>query len=400
VVLVCDNSYTWIDGITYVSSNNTATFTITNAVGCDSIVTLNLTIGNSTTGVDNITACDSYTWIDGVTYTASNNSATHTLTNSVGCDSIVTLNLMLNNSTTGVDVITACDSYTWIDGITYTASNNTATHILTNSIGCDSIVTLNLTIINSTTGTDVITACYSYTWIDGVTYTASNSTATHTLTNSIGCDSIVTLNLTINNTTTGTDVITACDSYTWIDGVTYTASNNSATQTLTNAMGCDSVVTLDLTISTIDVSVMQNSPMLTANNSTATYQWIDCNAGNAPIFGETGQSFIATVNGNYAVIIDEGSCSDTSACYAINDVSVPEHDYEIKLYPNPTTNIVVLEMASQGSIRIYSMDGQLVSEYKYYSGVNELFFELVPGMYLVQVVDEEKGVGKQILVVR
>ena len=47
---------------------------------------------------------------------------------------------------------------------------------------------------------------------------------------------------------TGTDVITACDSYTWIDGITYTASNNTATYTLTNINGCDSVVTLDLTI--------------------------------------------------------------------------------------------------------------------------------------------------------
>ena len=117
-----------------------------------------------------------------------------------------------------------CDSYTWIDGVTYTSSNNTATHTLTNSVGCDSVVTLDLTILNSTVGTDVITACDSYTWIDGITYTNSNNAATHTLTNAVGCDSVVTLDLTINYTTTGTDVITACDSLTWIDGVTYTSS--------------------------------------------------------------------------------------------------------------------------------------------------------------------------------
>ena len=50
---VCD-TYTWIDGNTYTSSNNTATFTLTNAAGCDSVVTLDLTILNSTTGVDEI----------------------------------------------------------------------------------------------------------------------------------------------------------------------------------------------------------------------------------------------------------------------------------------------------------------------------------------------------------
>ena len=98
---------------------------------------------------------------------------------------------------------------TWIDGTTSTASNNTATHTLTNILGCDSIVTLNLTINNSNTGTDTQIACNAYTWIDGNTYTTSNNAATHTLTNMLGCDSIVTLNLTINNSNTGTDTQTS-----------------------------------------------------------------------------------------------------------------------------------------------------------------------------------------------
>ncbi|MFN5912298.1 MAG: beta strand repeat-containing protein, partial [Bacteroidota bacterium] len=227
------NSFT-LNTQTYTATG-TYTQTLTNAAGCDSIITLNLIINNSNGSTTSITACNSYTWTNGTTYTASG-TYSQTLTNIVGCDSVATLNLTINNSNTGTDVITACDAYTWINGVTYTANNNTATFTLTNAAGCDSVVTLNLTINNSNTGTDVITACDSYTWIDGVTYTASNNSATFTLTNAAGCDSVVTLNLTINNSTTGTDVITACDSYTWIDGVTYTASNNSATFTLTNAI--------------------------------------------------------------------------------------------------------------------------------------------------------------------
>ena len=121
----------------------------TNAVGCDSVVTLDLTINNSNTGVDVQEHCDTYTWIDGNTYTSSNNTATFTLTNAVGCDSVVTLDLTINNSNTGVDVQEHCDTYTWIDGNTYTSSNNTATFTLTNAVGCDSVVTLDLTINNS-----------------------------------------------------------------------------------------------------------------------------------------------------------------------------------------------------------------------------------------------------------
>ena len=266
----CD-SYTWIDGITYTSSNNTATVLLTASGGCDSLVTLDLTIGTSNTGTDVQTACDSYTWIDGNTYTTSNNSATWTLTNASGCDSTVTLDLTITNSNTGTDVQTACDSYTWIDGNTYTTSNNSATWTLTNASGCDSTVTLDLTITNSNTGTDVQTACDSYTWIDGNTYNTSNNSATWTLTNASGCDSTVTLDLTITNSNTGTDVQTACDSYTWIDGNTYTTSNNSATWTLTNASGCDSTVTLDLTIN--------NTPSFTVSGTDPSV----CNANDGSI---------------------------------------------------------------------------------------------------------------------
>ena len=264
------NSYTWIDGVTYTESNYTATHTLTNAAGCDSIVTLNLTINQSITSTDTHEACNSYTWIDGNTYTESNNTATHTLTSVQGCDSVVTLNLTINQSIISTDVQEACDSFAWIDGNTYTESNNTATHTLTSVQGCDSIVTLNLTVNYSSSVIDTQEACDSYTWIDGNTYTESTDTASYVLTNVAGCDSIITLNLTIHHSSTGIDTHEACDSYTWIDGNTYTESNNTATHTLTNAAGCDSIVTLNLTINystnAIDTQVACDS-----------YTWIDGN---------------------------------------------------------------------------------------------------------------------------
>ena len=217
-ITICDDllPYSW-NGLTFNSAGS-QTATLTSAAGCDSLATLNLTVNLSVTGTDVITSCDSYTWIDGNTYTSSNNTATVMLSTIDGCDSLVTLDLTINNSYSTIDTQGACDSYTWIDGTTYTTSNNTATVMLTSISGCDSLVTLDLTIDNSLTGTDVITACDSYTWIDGTTYTSSNNSATMLLTASGGCDSLATLNLTIGNSNTGTDVITSCDSYTWIDG--------------------------------------------------------------------------------------------------------------------------------------------------------------------------------------
>ncbi|MFN9882056.1 MAG: hypothetical protein ACK53R_01640, partial [Bacteroidota bacterium] len=275
------NSYTWIDGNTYTSSTNTPTFTITLPNGCDSIVTLDLTINNFVTGTDVQTHCTSYTWIDGVTYSASTNTPTFTITLPNGCDSIVTLDLTINNTLTGTDVQTHCNSYTWIDGNTYTSSTNTPTYTITLPNGCDSIVTLDLTINNTLSGTDVQTHCNSYTWIDGVTYSASTNTPTFTITLPNGCDSIVTLDLTINNTLTGTDVQTHCNTYTWIDGNTYTSSTNTPTFTITLPNGCDSIVTLDLTIN----NTLSGTDVQTHCNS---YTWIDGNtytsSTNTPTF--------------------------------------------------------------------------------------------------------------------
>ena len=209
-------------------------------------ITLNFTHCQPLAGHVEVTACDSYEW-NNETYNESGDYQ-HIFTAVNGCDSVVTLHLTINRSNTGIDTQTACNSYEWIDGVTYIESTNEPTFTLTNATGCDSVVTLHLTINHSNTGIDEQTACDSYTWIDGVTYTASTNDPTFTLTNATGCDSVVTLHLTINHSNTGIDEQTACDSYTWIDGVTYTASTNDPTFTLTNAAGCDSVVTLHLTM--------------------------------------------------------------------------------------------------------------------------------------------------------
>ena len=220
-------------------------------------MTLDLTISNTVNGTDTQAACGTFTWIDGNIYTTSNNTASYTFVGGAanGCDSLVTLDLTISNTVNGSDTQASCGPFTWIDGNTYTTSNNTATFTIVGGAanGCDSLVTLDLTISNAVNGTDQQAACESYTWIDGNTYSTSNNTATYTIVGGAanGCDSLVTLDLTISNTVNGTDQQAACESYTWIDGNTYTTSNNTATYTIVGgaANGCDSLVTLDLTIS-------------------------------------------------------------------------------------------------------------------------------------------------------
>ena len=261
--------------------------------------------------------------------------------------------ISIGSVSASMDIITACDSYTWIDGITYTTSNNSATHVIPNAAGCDSIITLNLTINISSSSTDIQSACISFTWIDGINYTASNNSATFNIVGGAanGCDSLVTLDLTIINSTTGTDTRTECYSYTWIDGNTYTASNNTATHNIVGgaANGCDSLVTLDLTINNVsDVTTTTSGITITANNTSATYKWLDCDNNNAVIGGETGQSFTASTNGNYAVELTENGCVDTSLCVAITTVGIIENSFgsDLIIYPNPTSGNFSIDLGA------------------------------------------------------
>ncbi|MBI2281997.1 MAG: gliding motility-associated C-terminal domain-containing protein, partial [Bacteroidetes bacterium] len=320
-------------------------------------------------------ACDTYTWIDGNIYTSNNNTATHTLINSVGCDSVITLNLTINNATTSTDVQTACDTYTWIDGNTYTSNNNTATHTLINSVGCDSVITLNLTINNATTSTDVQTACDTYTWIDGNTYTSNNNTATHTLINSVGCDSVITLNLTINNATTSTDVQTACDTYTWIDGNIYTSNNNTATHTLINSVGCDSVITLNLTINTGVTAMLDVTPssgfmpldVVFSNGSSPSlvYLWDFGDGTTISSVFESNHTYTSLGNFLATLIVTDGTCFDTAtviievqgiSSILIPNVFTPNGDGSNDVFIVDGTNLesVEAEIFNRWGLKMYS----------------------------------------------
>ena len=274
--------------------------------------------------IDQLIGCSPFTWIDGNTYTTNNNTATHTLTNINGCDSIVTLDLTIANPNSGADFITACDSYTWIDGITYTSSNSSATYTLTNAAGCDSLVHLFLDIKQSYDTNEVHTACDTFTWTNGITYGTSTNT-TQSYINSQGCDSIISLDLTIYNSTYAIDQHNACNSFSWIDGNTYTSSNDTAKYILTNAVGCDSVVTLNLNIipdvdlgpDTIAVC-NQNYVELNAGSGYSYYNWST---------GSPSQSYNVFNSGMYWVNVGSSNCQSKDSIYVIFDTIINSYLY-------------------------------------------------------------------------
>ena len=187
---------------------------LSNANGCDSTVTIDLTFNSSVTGSEAYTGClgDGYSVVvNGVTYAEANPSGTETLTAVAGCDSIVTIDLIFNNNTIGNENLSGCtgDGYAVVvNGVTYNESNPSGTEVLSNANGCDSTVTIDLVFNNNTIGNENYSGCtgdgYSVV-VNGVTYDESNSSGTEVLSNANGCDSTVTIDLVFNNNTIGNE---------------------------------------------------------------------------------------------------------------------------------------------------------------------------------------------------
>lgn len=233
--------YTWsANGVTYYESTNTATCTLTNRFGCDSVVTLHLTLGYPSSSVVTATACMEFDYY-GQIYTHSG-SFTQTVGNVSGCDSVVTLNLTITNSVEEDLHESACESF-YYNNHNYTSSGDYDVHFSTPT-GCDSIVHLHLVISHNTNAFDTVTACESYEW-HGQTYTASGN-YNYTMQNTQGCDSICHLHLTINHNQATEKTIYACDRYVFDSEEVTTTSDFYRTYEDVN--GCDSVVTYHIII--------------------------------------------------------------------------------------------------------------------------------------------------------
>ncbi|HHU46805.1 MAG TPA: hypothetical protein GXZ40_02765, partial [Bacteroidales bacterium] len=372
-------SYTWpLNHVMYTYSG-TYSYTIVNgnAQGCDSTVYLHLSIDATATIETSETACGSYTWaLNDSTYTQSG-IYSHIVASSdpSACDTTYLLYLTINYAGTRDIFVNSCSDYTWdLNQITYNQSGTYSHQLYSGDPNsCDSIIYLHLYIpttplsatINSTNilcnganngtisirptggtapysifiydtldlGTSIrgytnvaagttktannipagyyvvyiydnygcsythnvsitepaqitsqftVTECNSYTW-EGTTYNTSG-TYTKTFTAQNGCDSIVTLNLTISPSSNIIINVNACESYTWTaNGQTYTQSG-SYTHTIPqgNQYGCDSVMTLNLYIPTTPLTATINSTNILCNGANNGTISVRPNGGTAP----------------------------------------------------------------------------------------------------------------------
>jgi hypothetical protein len=172
--------------------------------------------------------------------------------------------------------------------------------------------------------------------------------------------------LTINQPTSSAITPEACESYTAPDGQVYTVGGNY-TAIIPNSAGCDSTITINLTIQNVNAGISVSGITMSSTNSSMQYQWLNC-ATNQIIGLPTTQSFTPSTNGEYAVIVYDGNCSDTSDCISISSVSLIEDQISnFTISPNPVTSFALIEGISNtlaNEIELITSTGILVSKYE------------------------------------
>ncbi|MFO7669071.1 MAG: MopE-related protein [Bacteroidales bacterium] len=196
---------------------------------------------------------------------------------------------------------------------------------------------------------------------------------------------------------------TTCGSYTAPDGIVYTTSG-IIIAVIPNSEGCDSTITINLTIQTVDVSVMQNGDTLTADVSHSTYQWLDCNDNYKTILNETDRSFVASTDGNYAVEVTQNGCVDTSLCYSVIVSEIPAENTfseSILIFPNPTEGKFHIDLGKNMvdiRLKITDANGRVINSFKYSDKrILEVDIEAPSGVYYIEIASGSESRSLKII---
>ncbi len=153
------------------------------------------------------------------------------------------------------------------------------------------------------------------------------------------------------------------------------------------------------------VDVSQNGSVLTCNTVGTCYQWVDCNRLNAPIVGQTGKTFTATYNGDYAVIVTVNGCANMSGPFKVTTLGIGNNNKfqnKINLFPNPSAGDFLIDFGkqyAQAKIEITDITGNLVFATNVANeAIVPIHFKAAPGVYFVSIhADGEQGVLKLVV---
>lgn len=250
---ICGQYTTFAGNTFYTSGTHYDTVGINNPLDCDTILTYELIIKPNSFDTIATSSCQSQTYFSpsGKIYSVSG-IYNDTIASNSGCDSIITINLTKLQVTASFNTYFVCDSFVSPSGKYTYYTTGLYEDTIPNSVGCDSLVGFDLTFVTKLYDTTTIQACIKYILPSGNDTLYSNGVYNDTLTSIFGCDSVLTINLTlgeIRNNTTATfctgDSILFAGTYLTTPGIYY--------DTLISYEGCDSIIEFNLTNSTTGI---------------------------------------------------------------------------------------------------------------------------------------------------
>jgi uncharacterized delta-60 repeat protein len=304
--------------------------------------------------------------------------------NGVGRNRIARLNNCEGTTFSSINV-NSCNAYTAPNNQVF---NNSGIYVITipNAEGCDSLVQLNLTIVNSSSNSIYASACNSYTADNGEVYTTSG-TYIQNFINTVGCDSTLTILLDVYYDAPNTINATGCTDYIAPNGVTYMQDGTYTVIIPTND-GCDSVITINLTLGNLDASINEFSAGLQASEFQAQYQWLDCDNNFVPIAGEVNREFFPVTPGNYAVQISKNGCVDTSACYTFLPLGIDEATSNLYVvFPNPAKDMIEVKSTTNkfNYLEILNVFSQVVYHENFINQTSINLDGLSKGIYFIRL---------------
>jgi hypothetical protein len=376
--------YVWTTSGDYVD-------TLKNKGGCDSTIQIKLNVNSASSSKIIVRQCDSYKSPSGkYTWTVSG-SYKDTIPSFVGCDSVISIDLtIIYHKRTSINVV-ECEKYmgpskkyTWLKSGIYKDTIPTRA-------GCDSIITINLTIHYNSSSFVTLKSCEKLKSPSGKYLWTASGIYEDTIKNNAGCDSFMTIDLKINGKTSAVQFKSSCISFISPSKKSIWTKSGKYLDTITNRNGCDSVLTINLTIFEVNIKVVQKDPVLTAEAFGASYQWLDCKSNFAAISGEIGQSFTAKSVGDYAVKVTESGCTDTSVCYTVSKLSAKDirNTNEINLFPNPTNSsltITTTQSFNNANLFLIDLTGKKYHLGKHSNSVLEFdISHLAAGVYYLEI---------------
>ena len=261
------------------------------------------------------------------------------------------------------------------------------------------VYSLNLDGCTTTTTAFEVIACDEVALGDSIITTSGEFEVV--MTDDFGCDSILLFYVTINESQETELMIDACDVYE-NNGIVY---NESGTYTLDlqTSNGCDSTVTLNLNITSIDESItIQDTQIIASEDDGDSYQWFDCTT-DLPIENGTNKVYTPQTSGIYRVEIVKNGCSKVSECVQFDVVSTIDIFSEVKIVPNPSDGMLEIHMKDMSlntQISILDIAGRVVLQTNLNNSdrITLDLSYLEEGMYMVRFETEGAITAKKILI--